>query len=271
MKLDAIMKRFPQTVESTDTLTHARDFMVWGDFHHLPVVDRASGRLVGILTDNDIARHQSITGESIWDRPSDSVDMAMSSVAFTADPDDTLDEAARRMISREIDCLPITQEDKLVGLVTYRDILSAEARAFSEAQNQFEPEVQDVMHARPQSVHPEDHVLDAAARMLQYQIRCLPVINGDRQVVGMLFDRDVRAIVGDPARGFTEEAPESELLPVVRELMRKPDVVVHRHQSCVTAARMLAATYATVVPVVGDDNRLVGVVSYVDLLRAFTQ
>jgi acetoin utilization protein AcuB len=266
MKLDAIMKRFPQTVESTDTLTHARDFMVWGDFHHLPVVDRASGRLVGILTESDIARHQSITGESIWDRPSDSVDMAMSRLAHTAEPDDTLDEAARRMISQQIDCLPITQEDRLVGLVTYREVLRAEARAFTEAHEQFEPEVQDVMDSGPQRVHPEDHVLDAATRMLQYRIRHLPVVNGDAEVVGMLFDRDVRARIGDPTQAAT--MPESLLL--VRELMRKPDVVVHRQQSCVTAARMLAATFATVVPVVGDDNRLVGVVSYVDLLRAFT-
>lgn len=269
MKLDAIMKRFPQTVESSDTLTHARDFMVWGDFHHLPVVDRASGRLVGILTDSDIARHQSITGESIWDRPGDSVDMAMSRVAHTADPDDTLEEAARRMMSKQIDCLPITQYDRLVGLVTIREVLNAEAHAFSKAQNQVEPQVQDVMDSSPRRVHPEDHVLDAAARMLWYQIRQLPVINGDEEVVGMLFDRDVRARIGDPVLGFTETTPES-LLPV-RELMRKPDVIVHRHQSCVTAARMLAATYASVVPVEDDDNRLVGIVSYVDLLRAFTQ
>lgn len=271
MKLSAIMNRYPKTVLPTDTLIHARDIMQWGGFRHLPVLDTMNQKIVGILTEGDIARHQARTGESIWSSPGDSVDMAMTHNVHTAGPGDSLTEATARMAFEKIGCLPVTELGKLVGLATTTDVLTAEVRADMESDARKGPRVGEVMTREPKTVHPDDHLLDAAARMVQYRIRHLPVVDGDGHIVGMLSDRDVRANIGDPVQAFTDEASVPAKLLRVQDAMSKATAIATEDQSCGEAARTLVDLHAGAIPVTDGKDLLVGIVSYVDLLRAFSE
>ena len=106
MRVKDIMTLNPQTIFSTDTLVLARDKMVWGNFRHLLVVED-TGELVGVITERDIATHQSRTGESIFANPSDQVSMAMETCPKTIAPEEEVLVAARRMASLKIGCLPV--------------------------------------------------------------------------------------------------------------------------------------------------------------------
>ena len=269
MKLNSIMNRYPKTVLPSDTLIHARELMQWGGFRHLPVLDNTNHKLVGILTEGDIARHQARTGESIWSSPDDSVDMAMTHSVHTAGPDDSLTEATARMVFEKIGCLPVTEFGKLVGLATTTDVLTAEVRADMETHAQTGPSVGEVMTRDPQTVHSDDQLLNAAARMVQYRVRHLPVVDGDGHIVGMLSDRDVRASLGDPAQAFTDDTSIPGKLLRVHDAMSKPVAVATEDQSCGDAARALVDRHAGAVPVTDSNDVLVGIISYVDLLRAF--
>lgn len=273
MKLSDIMNRYPQTIAADDSLTLARDILLWGGFRHLPVVERQTGKLVGVLSERDVARRQVRTGDNVFRKPSESVAEAMTANPHTAGPQDAVTEAAARMSDERIGCLPITEKGKLVGLVTTTDILAAEVRAAMEPSSQPSagPTVGDVMTTDPETAHPDDHLLDAAARMQQLRVRHLPVVDGESHVIGMLSDRDIRAAIGDPARAFQPDDNSSVQTFRVRDAMTSPAVTATADQSCAAMARDFATLRGGAVPVVDSGGTLVGMLSYVDLLRAFAE
>lgn len=267
MRLRDVMKRFPATVNADDDLILARDYMVWRGTRHLPVLDR--GKLVGLLSEADLVAFQTRLGQGLGDELGHPVAHAMQSPVQTATPDEPLDEAAGRMATSRIDCLPVTERGKLVGIVTLTDVLTAQVRGAMSSAPRNGPIVAEAMTEEPQSVFPDDHLLDAAARMQRYGIRHLPVINGDGMVMGMLSDRDVRNAVGDPRRvlggGLDDSIQLSETR--VRDVMSTPVISVRTDETCVNVAHYFADLAAGAVPVVDQDDRLIGIVSYIDILR----
>lgn len=125
----------------------------------------------------------------------------------------------------------------------------------------------DVMTRDPLTCHPDDHVLDAAARMQQYKVRHLPVVDGDHRLIGMLADRDIRTAVGDPDRWMDDVTPGLEDLQVAGA-MSAPAVAIPDHTPLVDVARRLVQLEVGALPVTGNAGRLVGIVSYIDVLRA---
>lgn len=81
---------------------------------HLPVV--AEGRVVGVLSDRDVRAAF----------PGDSVGKAMSSPAHVVRDDDSVEAAARLLLSRRISALPVLDaRNELVGMITTTDCLLA--------------------------------------------------------------------------------------------------------------------------------------------------
>ena len=119
----------------------------------------------------------------------------------------------------------------------------------------------------PASVHEGDHLLDAAARMQQLRVRHLPVVDSERRVVGMVSDRDVRTAVGDPGRAFERGQPVALELMRVADVMSRPIIAAASDLTCAEAAALFVDARIGALPVVDGDDRLVGIVSYVDLLR----
>lgn len=278
MKVSAIMKRSPRTVEAGDSVARARDIMVWGGFRHLPVVEPESGRLVGVLSEFDVAGHQARAIDGNGGPTTDTVSTVMSETVHTAGPDDSVTEVTARMASEKIGCLPVTEYGKLVGLVTVTDALAAEVHAALGTNAAIDTKVAEVMTKDPRTSDPDDYLLDAAARMSQYEIRHLPVVDVEGHVLGMLSDRDIRACIGEPSRAFGPDADRSKkALSVSAEALRVshamsvPPVTTTGDESCAVAAHSFVGLKAGAVPVVDVENKLVGIVSYVDLLRAFAK
>jgi CBS domain-containing protein len=268
VKLSDMMNRFPQTITAGDSLYRARDLMAWGGYRHLPVVEPESNKVIGILSQSDIAQHQATTGQSLDASTADTVAMAMTASPETANPDDSLTEAAARMASHKIGCLPITERGKLVGLVTTTDVLAAEVREAMRPMRDG-PSVGDFMTRNVHFAHSNDRLLDAAAKMQQKHVRHLPVVDVKGRVVGILSDRDVRAALGDPSRVLEKTwSLQAELLHV-KDAMSTPAITTTPDQSCVAAAGHFVGLSASAVPVVDADNNLLGILSYLDLLRAF--
>jgi CBS domain-containing protein len=127
--------------------------------------------------------------------------------------------------------------------------------------------VADVMTRDPITCHPDDHLLDAAARMQQHRVRHLPVVDGDNRVLGMLADRDIRTAVGDPDRWMDDSTPRLGELRVAGA-MSSPAATVTPDQPVTVVARLLVELEFGALPVIAHDGRLVGIVSYIDILRA---
>jgi len=113
-----------------------------------------------------------------------------------ADADQTIAEAARMMAELGVGALPVAEGDRLVGMVTDRDIA---VRAVAEGRGPGTP-VREVM--TPEVKYSFDHEdLELVARTMgDQQVRRLPVVDHGKRLVGILSLADVAAGAGaEPA------------------------------------------------------------------------
>lgn len=104
-------------------------------------------------------------------------------------PDTPIAEIAKLMRAHDIGCIPIGEDDKLVGMVTDRDIVCN-----GIALNNFDSRkamARDVMTEGIHCCREDDDLAKAVHHMETLKVRRLPVINKNRRMVGMLSLGDV--------------------------------------------------------------------------------
>ena len=117
--------------------------------------------------------------------------------------------------------------------------------------------VSDVMTKNVETVRPDQPAREAARFMLQADAGSIPVTDGDR-LVGMITDRDIA--VRGVALGYGPDTP-------VSELMSSGVVSALASELIEEAARKMGEAQVRRLPVVDDQQRLVGIVSLGDLAR----
>lgn len=127
--------------------------------------------------------------------------------------------------------------------------------------------VVDVMTAMPLTVAPEDTVGHAQELMAEHSIRQLPVVMG-KELVGVVTDRDLRSLIGD-ARSMESEATTKALQIPVERVMSPEPMTLSPNDDLKTAVSALIDDKFGGFPVVDQNARLVGIVTYIDLLRCF--
>jgi CBS domain-containing protein len=103
-------------------------------------------------------------------------------------PTTPLVEIAKRMRDKDIGCIPIGENDRLVGMVTDRDIT---LRAVAAGGDYNKMTARDVMTKSIIFCRESEELADAVRIMEQKQVRRLPVINDQKRMVGMLSLGDV--------------------------------------------------------------------------------
>ena len=99
-----------------------------------------------------------------------------------AAPDQTLAEAAAEMAKADIGCLPVGQKDKLVGMITDRDIV---VRAIAKGLGAETP-VSKIMTENIKYCYDDQDVREVAKNMADLGVRRLPVVNRDKRLVGFV-------------------------------------------------------------------------------------
>lgn len=249
------MKRNPPTAREDDRLETAQTRMAWAGLHHLLVV--RGDRTIGVLSERDLAAHRAVDGN--W--RSAPVRAAMHVSASFAFPDESTAEVAARMAAARLSAMPVLDGGSLVGLVTASEVGRA-----PDAAEPAERCVRHVMTASPVTIQAGAPLADAAARMADQHIRHLPVVGPSGNLVGMLSDRDVRTALGI-ARGSGAHGPAGRPSPLVRDAMSSAPLCALAHEPIAAVARLFVDARLSALPVVDRDDRLVGILSYVDVLR----
>jgi CBS domain-containing protein len=115
------------TVHEQTLLPEARSLLAQHAVRRLPVVDDA-GRLVGIITQNDIFRISASAATDVQDydlyctNGRLPVRRFMTRTPVTAAPDETIVDVARRMLAHKISGLPIIEDNSLIGIITESNI-----------------------------------------------------------------------------------------------------------------------------------------------------
>jgi CBS domain-containing protein len=116
-----------------------------------------------------------------------SVRNAMTGNPRSIDASASVVEAARLMREGDIGSLPITEDEKLVGMITDRDITT---RVVAEAADPSTTSVGDVYSRDLISVEPDSDLEQAVELMARHQVRRLPVVE-DGRLVGIVAQADV--------------------------------------------------------------------------------
>lgn len=129
-----------------------------------------------------------------------------------ATPDQTLAEVAAEMAKDDIGCLPVANKDRLVGMITDRDIVR---RSTAQGVAPQAARVGDAMTTGVRYCFEDDACEDAAANMAANQIRRLPVVSRDKRLVGIvslgdLANRGVRQPAGEALAEISR--PSDDLL-----------------------------------------------------------
>ena|SRR5689334_5936735 len=122
---------------------------------------------------------------------------AMTTNVVLARPDHTICDAARLMAQCDTGVLPVGENDKLVGMITDRDIA---VRAVAENKPPDTP-VRDVMSKEVLYCFEDEAVEHVAQNMGDQQIRRLPVLNREKRLVGIISLGDLATITGKKTSG----------------------------------------------------------------------
>jgi CBS domain-containing protein len=114
-----------------------------------------------------------------------------------AAPDQTIQEAARAMAELGVGALPVADGDRLVGMVTDRDLA---LRALAEGRGPDTP-VREVMTAEVKYCFDHEDLELVARTMGDQQVRRLPVLDHEKRLVGILSLGDVAAAAGAEPTG----------------------------------------------------------------------
>jgi CBS domain-containing protein len=131
------------------------------------------------------------------------VNQCMTSDVTTISPDDTIERAAQIMGSIDAGVLPVSDGDRLVGMITDRDIA---IRGIGEGSGPS-ARVGDIMSQEVRYCYEDAETDEVLQNMSQIQVRRMPVVNRDKRLVGIVslgdLDREEPEMAGYALRGIT--------------------------------------------------------------------
>ena len=135
------------------------------------------------------------------------VSEAMTPDVRVANPDQTIREAARMMAELDAGALPVGEQDRLVGMITDRDIA---VRAVAHGKPPDTP-IREVMTDDVKYCFDDEELEEVARNMGDIQVRRLPVVNRDKRLVGIVSIADIAVaeepeVVGDAVSGISVPA-----------------------------------------------------------------
>ena len=119
----------------------------------------------------------------------------MTKNVFTIGPDDILEHLEEHMRAFRFRHLPVVEGHKLIGLITHSDLLHASSTFLSTSAR----ERNELIHRQPAklimqralvTVRPTDPLLDVAFLMWESRVSCVPVIEADGTLVGIITEGD---------------------------------------------------------------------------------
>jgi CBS domain-containing protein len=111
----------------------------------------------------------------------------MTRQVLTTRPDETLQTAARLMLEADVGVIPVEENDRLVGMITDRDIA---VRGVARGLGADTP-VRQVMSKEVLYCFDDADIDDVADNMADIQVRRLPVVDKDKRLVGIISTGDM--------------------------------------------------------------------------------
>ncbi len=262
-------------INRAETVSHARKTMMKERLSRLVVVD--GSRPVGTLTRRDIIK--SLSDYKMRQRDLDSilVDEIMKTPVTTIGEEDSIGEAARKMVARNVRGLPVVDpKGDLVGIITKTDL----TRYFSET-CMGELKVKDLFQLK-ENVPTVNvtHSISRAMDLIQDRtIDRVVVLDGQRPV-GIITESDLALLaprkVGDAFhKGKVRDGEVFQtriyLIPTAEDVMTPNPKVVEGNGDAAGAAKRLIDDGIGGMPVVNRKGEMIGLITKFDFVRYLTK
>lgn len=117
------------------------------------------------------------------------VNKIMTKKLITAALNSTVEEAVKKMIENDVECLPVTDSKGILhGLITFRDIVT---KVVYPSAFGWELKVEDIMAKNVTTCNPDSTVLDVVKTMKNKHLRRIPVVNAKNVLVGLVTNFDL--------------------------------------------------------------------------------
>jgi CBS domain-containing protein len=116
-------------------------------------------------------------------------------------PTTTLNEAAKIMAEQNLGFLPVAENDRMVGMVTDRDMVT---RAMAQNMNTAETQVQQAMTEKTYYCYDDQTAEEICQNMAELQIRRMPVVNREKRLVGAVSFGDLAQYAAEQQIGQAE-------------------------------------------------------------------
>lgn len=131
----------------------------------------------------------SIRGPSISDL---TVEEIMTKNVITVETEEPVFSMVKKMVNKNVECVPVTKDGKLKGLITFRDVIR---KVIYEGKDPKKMKAKDVMTKSVVTCYNDATVLDVVKLMKNKKLRRIPVINKNGDLVGLVTNFDL-AIIG---------------------------------------------------------------------------
>ncbi|MYL59256.1 CBS domain-containing protein, partial [Virgibacillus halodenitrificans] len=128
--------------------------------------------------------------------------------------------------------------------------------------------VEEIMKTSVVTLPPTATIAEALQLLQKHRIRHIPIVNEEYQVIGIVSDRDVRD--ASPSVFDTNSISE-ELENEIQTIMSTPVITIHPLDFVEEIARVFYDEEFAALPVVRDNNKLVGIVTEKDMLHTLIQ
>jgi CBS domain-containing protein len=179
------------------------DALLQGSTAVIRTVRQSAEQTLGPLEQRMTNRQQWQSEDGAHDRVGD----VMEREVKLANPDDNVQQAARMMREADVGVLPVGEGDRLVGMVSDRDIAM---RLAAEGRDPVRTKVRDVMSSDVRYVYEDEDLEHVAENMAEQQVRRLPVMNRDKRLIGIVSLGDIATgprshLAGKALRGVAQE------------------------------------------------------------------
>lgn len=254
MKMRNVMTDEVITVGKNDDLRHVMELMAKHHVTKVPVLD--NGRLVGIVTDNLIAKKLG-SARKRGVKPSGIHAASVMDKDFEiAHPDAPLSEWLPKVGLPGLTLVPVVSRGELLGVHTKANLLHLV---------ESDRPIHEIMSASVKTVTPEDRLVHARRLLLDNDIARLPVVEAGR-VVGILHEAEIANAFASLLQDTAFEHQQARVRElVVRDWMRSPVVTAAPETTARQAARAMADGNIGGLPVVDRDGTLRGFLTRTDL------
>jgi CBS domain-containing protein len=233
--------------------------------------------LVGMVTEKDIIRFVYSFDSS---RPAHDIRLGQviaNKVPITVEDSMSLISCAKLMLNKGISSLIVTHKNSMdIGIITKTDIVDYYSKFYKRLNK-----VRDYMTISVFSISPDELVIEAMRLLLENKVARIVVIKNDK-AIGIITGRDLLPLTKLVNFGFEKYDKKNQFgsnmamislkgILFVGDIMRSSLITILGTEDLAVAAKIMIRNRISGLPVVDKNNKLKGIVTKTDIIRAFSK